>query len=252
MKGLINGALRSKSTQFRKLRTSDFQRIVTQMEGEGRSKSTCQKVVQLLGQLSKWAMQEQIVATNYAQFVVVRAQQKSQRTAFDPEQIDAIRRSGHIAAPIALILLGSGCRPVELFSVPLSDCHDSYFIGGSKTNAGRGRVIAVSPLGLDAYQNLLASAKRKGCEKLIDAYDGNKTVSNFSKRDFSELMSKIGCTGMTTYNCRHTFATLAVKNSVDPALLKRIMGHADISTTDKFYTHLDTDDILKAISAVTA
>ncbi len=43
---------------FRKLRTEDFQAIITEQEAAGKSKSTCEKLVQLFGQLSKWAIRE--------------------------------------------------------------------------------------------------------------------------------------------------------------------------------------------------
>lgn len=51
---------------FRKLRTEDFQAIITEQEAAGKSKSTCEKLVQLFGQLSKWAIREGIATTNYA------------------------------------------------------------------------------------------------------------------------------------------------------------------------------------------
>ena len=43
-----------------------------------------------------------------------------------------------------------------------------------------------------------------------------------------------------------TFTTQAVRAGIDPQTLKRMLGHADLSTTDKYYTHLDLNDILSA------
>ncbi len=121
-----------------------------------------------------------------------------------------------------------------------------YFISGSKTEAGRNRVIPVCPIGQTAYTQLLQRAKEQGAKRLIDAYTGNKTATNFAKRDFRDLMSEIGAVDMTPYNCRHTFSTLAVRAGVKPELLQKIMGHADYSTTVGVYTHLDKDDIVAA------
>ncbi len=61
-------------------------------------------------------------------------------------------------------------------------------------------------------------------------------------------MEELGTPAYTPYDCRHTFITKATKSGIDPQILRRMVGHADLSTTDKFYTHLDTADILKAIS----
>lgn len=61
-------------------------------------------------------------------------------------------------------------------------------------------------------------------------------------------MEELGTPAYTPYDCRHTFITKATKSGIDPQILRRMVGHTDLSTTDKFYTHLDTADILKAIS----
>lgn len=236
---------------FRKLRTSDFQGIIMEMEEKGLSNASCAKVLQLFGQLSAWAIREEICHTDYSRFVQLTPQQKTEKRVFSAEQIAALQSSALPAAKIALLLIATGCRPNELFSVPLSNCFGSYFISGSKTEAGRNRIIPVSALGLPAYQSLLASATQNGCAKLIDAYAGNHTYSNFAKRDWKELMASLGIEGMTPYNCRHTFATLAVKSGVKPEILQRILGHSDYNTTATIYTHLDIAVILEESKKVT-
>lgn len=226
---------------FRKLRTSDFQAIINEMEDKGLSKSSCGKVVQLFGQLSKWAIQEEICHTNYAQFVTISATQKSEKKPFTTEQIQAIQKATSPAKDIALVLIATGCRPNELFSAKTADCHDNYFISGSKTEAGRDRVIPVSSLGLEAYRRLLSSAG----ESLIDGYSGNREYRNFAKRDWKKLMEEVKICGMSPYNCRHTYSTLAVQAGVKPEILQKIMGHADYNTTLGVYTHLDLPSILE-------
>lgn len=236
--------------KFRHLRKSDFQAVIIRMEEAGKSKSSCEKVKQLFGQLSKWAMDECIINQNHSRNVTITASQKGLQKPFTEAQIQAMQVSGHRAAAIALILIATGARPNELFKVPLDQCYDDYFIGGSKTDAGTNRVIAVSPVGLAAYRALLSAARSKVCSRLIDGYEGNKDTTNFRKRDFHDLMEQLGCPEMTPYACRHTFTTLAVKSGVKPELLRRMVGHSDIKVTDKYYTHLDKDDILAEISKI--
>lgn len=237
--------------KFRSLRKSDFQSVILKLEAAGKSKSSCEKVLQLFGQLSKWAVDECIINQNYAQNVRTTAQQKSTRQPFTNADIKAMQQSSNPAADIALILIATGARPNELFSVPLMNCYEEYFIGGSKTEAGRNRVIPVSPVGITAYQKLRQKAIDNRCQYLIDAYSGNRTTSNYTKRDFKSLMTEIGRQGMTTYNCRHTFVTLAVTAGIPQAQLMQIVGHVDASTTDR-YTHMDAQSLVAAVSKVTA
>lgn len=240
--------------KFRTLRKSDFTAVLLAMEEAEMSKSSCEKVKQLFGQLSKWAMDEGIINQNHSKNVKTAAEQKSIKKAFTEDQIKAIHNATGRARIIALILIATGARTIELFNVPLCDCHDNYFISGSKAKKGREvklRVIPVSDIGLAAYQELLSCARASGGRRLIDGYAGNRTSVNFQKRDFRELMAEIGAEDdMTPYNCRHTFSTMAVKAGITPQLLCRMMGHEDIKTADKHYTHLDAEDILREISKV--
>lgn len=232
--------------RFRSLRTSDFQKVIIDMEAKGLSKSSCEKVLQLFGQLSEWAIREGICHVNYSKFCTIAATQKSKGKVFPAEAIQAIQDSGDPAADITMILMATGCRGNELFTVPLSNCAERYFIGGSKTDTGRNRVIPVAPDGLAAYQRLLTAARSSGSKRLIDGYAGNKTYANFAKREFKTLMEKLELHGYTPYDCRHTFTTQAIRAGMDKQTLRRILGHADLATTDKYYTHLGLDDILKA------
>lgn len=229
---------------FRKLRASDFQDVIIIMEANGLSRASCEKVVQLFGQLSKWAMREDICSTNYSRLLSLSPADPKKKSVFSVDQIETIARTPHPAADIALILISTGCRPNELFKAAVENCHDNYFISGSKTEAGKDRVIPVSPLGIDAYQRLLKKAISSGTQKLIDAYKGNHTYDNFAKRDWKKLMELVEIEGMTPYNCRHTFATMAVQAGVKPEMLQRMLGHADYSTTVDVYTHLQIADLL--------
>lgn len=235
--------------KYRSLRASDFQRIIIEMERKDLSKSSCEKVMQLFGQMGAWAMREDVVQKNYAQYCKTVALQKTEGIVLNVKTINAIRKSTNHAADIVLIFLATGCRPNELFNAKTANCHDSYFIGGSKTEAGRNRVIAVASIGMAAYHRMLENARNQGAELLIGGYDGNKCYTNFVKREFKQLVKEVG-TDFTPYDCRHTFATQAKRSGIDPQTLRRMLGHANLSTTDKYYTHLDTDDILAGISAV--
>lgn len=238
-----------KDKRWRTLRTSDFQQVIIAMEEKGLSKSSCEKVLQLFGQLSDWAIREEICQTNYARFCTIVAEQKSEGIVLYPETISRIQKSKLPAADIVLILLATGCRGNELFNALTENCMPTYFIGGSKTDTGRNRIIPVSNIGLQSYQSLLREAKKAGYRYLIEAYKGNRSYGNFAKREFKELVAVVG-QEFTPYDCRHTFATQAKRSGVDPQTLRRILGHASLSTTDKYYTHMGLDDLLAASTQI--
>lgn len=236
--------------QMRKILRSDYQAAVIALEVQGKSKSSCDKLRGLLSQLGRWAMDEGITLTNPAEDLTTVAKQKNTREVFTEEDIKAMKKSKLHAADVALILVSCGCRPGELFTVPLVNCREDHFIGGSKTEAGRNRVIPIGPDGLAAYKKIRAKALSDGAAYLIDGYEGkNKTAPNYTKRDWRELMKEIGRDGMTPYCCRHTFITRAIRAGVDLPVLESIVGHVDRETT-KVYTHLHADDLVAAVQVI--
>ncbi len=236
--------------QMRKILRSDYQACIIALEMQGKSKSTCNKLRVLLGQLGRWAMEEGITLMNPAEDLNTVAKQKTTREIFTETDIQAIKKSTLHAADIALILISCGCRPGELFSVPLVNCREDHFIGGSKTEAGRNRVIPIGPDGIKAYQKIRSKAIQEGGSLLIDGYDGqNKTAPNFTKRDWRELMEEIGRQGMIPYSCRHTFITRAIRSGMELPVLEAIVGHVDRETT-KIYTHLHAEDLVEAVQAI--
>lgn len=237
--------------KMRKILRSDYQAAIILLEEKGMSKSSCQKLRVVLGMLGRYAMEEGITIGNPAENLNTTAKQKSERKTFSEKQIKDIKKSKLPGAKVALILISCGCRPGELFKAPLADCHEGYFIGGSKTEAGKNRVIPIGPDGLESYDEIRRKAQGSGGELLIDGYEGNKTAENFAKkgRDWDKLMEEIGCAGMTPYSCRHTFITRAIRSGVDLPKLEAIVGHVDRETT-KLYTHLNANDLVESVQGM--
>ena len=234
--------------KIRNILRSDYQALIIAQEEQGKSKGTCNKLRVVLNMLGRWAYEEGITTTNNADSLTTSAKQLSVREIFLEADIDAIQNSKVNAADVALVLIASGCRPGELFKVPLVDCYDDYFIGGSKTEAGKNRVIPVGTDGLAAYQKIKKEAQAKGAALLIEGYNGSHVYNNYAKREWKELMEEIGRPGFTPYSCRHTFITNAIKGGMDLPVLEAIVGHLDRETT-RIYTHLRADDLVEAVQS---
>lgn len=235
--------------KMRRILRSDYQAAIIKLEVEGKSKGTCQKLRVLLGMLGRWAKDEEITLNNPAEALNTTAKQKTTREIFLEAEIDSIKQARSGAKDIALILISCGCRPGELFKVPLSDCYDDHFVGGSKTEAGKNRVIPIGPDGLEAYTRMRQAAIDKGGKLLVDGYKGSHDANNFGKREWRRLMEEIGRPGTVPYCCRHTFITRAIRAGVDLPVLEAIVGHVSRETT-RIYTHLQAGDLVEAVQGM--
>lgn len=228
--------------QFRSLKTADFQAIIDQREGK--SHSTLSKDKQLVTQMSDWAIREEIITTNFATFVKLPKPQKKEKEIFTDLEIKKLEEDESEAAKIVMMLICTGMRIGELFSLPLEDYHDTYCIGGVKTEAGRNRVIPIRPDGREYFRYFADQAKGP---LLLSGYVGQKVAANFRRRDYYPLLDRLGIDRKSPHATRHTYASRARSDGMRPEILQKILGHADYSTTANIYVHSDIHELLEAV-----
>ena len=228
---------------FRSLRTADFQAVLD--PHMTKSHSTVNKYKQLITQMSSWAIREELISTNFAKFVRLPENVKKEKEIFSDAEIQKLEADGSDAAKIVLMLLYTGMRIGELFSLPLSDYHESYVVGGEKTEAGRNRIIPIRPEGKQCFAYF---AKQATGELLLSGYDGQKVPANFRRRDYYPLLERLGIEPKTPHATRHTYASRGVKEGLPPEMLQKILGHADYSTTANIYTHIDAQTLVDAVT----
>jgi integrase len=230
--------------KFRSLRTADFQAVIDQHMSK--SHSTVNKYKQLITQMSTWAVREEICTTNFARFVKLPENVKKEKDVFTSAEIKKLEKDGSDAAKIVLMLLATGMRIGELFSLPLKDYHKDYVVGGEKTEAGRNRIIPIRPEG-KAYFEYFAQ-KAEG-DLLLSGYEGQKVPANFRRREYYPLLEKLKIAKKTPHATRHTYATRAVKEGLAPEYLQKILGHANYATTADVYTHIDAETLVGAVTS---
>jgi len=228
--------------KFRDLRTADFQEIIDKHMNQ--SHSTVSKHKQLITQMSQWAIREELIATNFASFVKLPENAKKEKEVFSDSDIEKLEADRSETAKIVLMLIYTGMRIGELFSLPLSDYRETYVVGGEKTEAGRNRIIPIKPEGRQYFQYFKERAEG---ELLISGYAGQKVPNNFRKRDYYPLLKKLGIAKKTPHATRHTYASRARKAGMPPEILQKILGHADYNTTANIYVHTDIEELIKAV-----
>ena len=142
------------------------------------------------------------------------------------------------------MLIYTGMRIGELFTLPLEDYHETYVVGGEKTEAGRNRVIPIRPEGRGYFQYF---AKRASGPLLLSGYTGDRIASNFRRRNYYPLLDRLGIERKTPHAPWHTYASRARKAGMPPEILQKILGHADYNTTANIYVHTDIDELIKSV-----
>ncbi len=228
--------------KFRELRTSDFQAVIDRYMNK--KHSTVSKYKQLITQMSQWAIREELITTNFATFVRLPENVKVEKEIFSDADIKKLEANGSETAKIILMLIYTGMRIGELFALPIQDYHETYVVGGEKTEAGRNRVIPIRPEGRAYFKYFVDNASGP---LLLSGYTGSTDISNFRKREYYPLLEKLGIERKTPHATRHTYASRARKAGMAPEILQKILGHSNYSTTANIYVHTDITELVKAV-----
>lgn len=247
-----------KNKKMRDIKTSHFQYCVD-LAAEKYSRAICEKIKSLAHQLCAYAMQEDLINKNYAEFIQLPAVVEPDTAPFTEQEIKLLLENDNDdVCKIILILIYTGFRPTEFFNLEIKNIDiDNMFIrGGSKTEAGKNRIVPISSK-IENYVSYFYEIAIKNNQKyLIVNSRGNRfDVNNFRNRYFYKTLQKIGVLKddsdrhVTPYSTRHTFATLCDKADIDDNLVIKMIGHTSKKTT-QIYIHKTESDMKEAIEAI--
>ena len=80
------------------------------------------------------------------------------KTYSQSKKLKNSKKDGSETAKIILMLLSTGMRIGELFYLPITRYYKNYVIGGSKTEAGRNRIIPIRPEGREHFSYFASRA----------------------------------------------------------------------------------------------
>lgn len=251
--------------KMRELKTADYQHCIDEC---CKGRATCEKIRNLCSQLCKFAMQNDIIDKNYAEFLVLPKQHKKEKEIFTKEELNVLwQHSDDERVQIILILCYTGFRIGELFDIKKDNVHlnEKYIIGGKKTKAGTNRFVPIADCIKDFIKKLY---DKSTTDKLI-----NETIDHFRRKSFYAVLYELGIIKeppvekiytdkkggkhkyyefenprLTPHCTRHTFASLCVEAGVSPENLQKIIGHAKYETTADIYVHKTNEQLISAIA----
>lgn len=235
--------------RFIDLKVTHLQKVV---DGANKSYPTLKKLKTLLNQMYEFAMQNDIVDKNYAQFLNIGSPEKSKLhkpfTAKELKKLwDHVDDMEYI--DIILISIYSGVRPGELIILETSSINieERYMIGGIKTESGKDRVIPISRK-IEKYIENRLKDNTSGY-LILNRLGEPLKYSNYYREIWSNIMEKLEMEHYP-HDTRHTFASLMDDAGANKLAIKRIMGHASQDITDSVYTHKNIESLIAAVDLI--
>ena len=235
--------------KMKDLRTLELQNFINSLSHL--STGSLKLIKSFIGMLFKEAMEMDIIIKDYSQFIKLpKHKVKIERKVFTDEEIallwSNVDRIDYIDT--ILILIYTGMRINELLKLKKIsiDLRQNIITGGSKTEAGKNRIIPIHPKILP----LIIKRMNNKTEYLVPNRRGTNyyKYSNFRRFEFIRIMELLGMEH-TIHDTRHTFATLISDVSNNEGAITEIIGHTNINMTRK-YIHTNIEKIRAEIEKI--
>ena len=235
--------------KFKELRAGHIQSVIDACHKKGMSRSSLHKIKVVSTMLFSYAMQNDIVNKNYAEFVRLPKESKEEKQIFTDIEIQKLEKADMPWVDTILILIYTGMRINELLGLTRFgvDLENQTITGGLKTDAGKNRIIPIHP---KIIKHVKAWHDKNG-DYLICNNNGQRISDKlYREKYYYPALAKLEIRKLTPHCCRHTCASLLHRGGADTKSIQMLMGHTKYSFTADTYTHVNIEDLKTAISKI--
>lgn len=244
---------------FRKLASITVDDLQECLDECPKGKRTKENMRSLCGLLYKYAIPRRLADLNMAQYLTLRGEESGTKEALPLEALEILmEKAGEVyGADYVACQCYLGFRPSELLALDIKDYNREgrAFVGGAKTEAGKNRVVTVSPK-IQPFIDRLTERKIAG--PVFCAPGGGAMSIQEYRALFYQVLEQCGIENpiqivdgrnrkkYTPHSCRHTFATLMKRIDAPDKDKLELMGHTSTEML-RHYQDVDLED-LRAIT----
>ena len=182
---------------------------------------------------------------------VGKKEKSTKHIPFTDKEIEILKTlpKTKLIVKLIMIFLYTGMRPNEGLNIETTNVFidKGYMIGGSKTEAGRNRII---PIHSDIKQFIIELYDTNNKYLIVNENTKQKMSYDTYQKMFDALMQNLNL-DHTPYDTRHTFATKCAKAGINDVIIKIIIGHSLANdVTNNIYIHRDVEMLRKEIEKI--
>ena len=259
--------------------------IINKLKEDGYSYQTVRHVYSQLGSIFKYAALRGKVNTNPMAEVVLPKktlfQNKETRYLSENERkalVDTCymhNKNGSFFfknGPFYVFIMYTGCRIGEAIALKWSDIdldnrtvtigrtmitvrntdnHTSTRRDQNSTKNGVTRTVYLSDMALQALLDIKATHKYDPNGYILPGTHTDKPITYVTAHGaFKRIIKQAGIEDCSIHSLRHTFVSLMINNNIPIPLVADMVGHTNINTTMKVYTHLLKETQRKSMEVI--
>ena len=247
-------------TMLEDVRSVHIKRFLVGKAEAGRKPQYINDLLKAFKVFFKYCVQEEHIKTDPCAKVHNVKQTKVKIRTFNEEEIRGMlnyfsgRKYTDIRNKTMLALFfDTGMRLNEVLTLKQEQIHDDYILVHGKGN--KERLVPVSPylsklllkyrVVKDSYFHINIIPQ----SYVFVSYRGEQLTQQAVSNMLKEAAEAVGVRKdirVSPHTCRHTFAHLQLKNGLDLYSLSRLMGHENISITQRYLDGIRDDEVLTA------
>ena len=241
----MHGAIKHlKKLHYLKIDQITLRMIQDVFDEDGSNHSTQVHMKTICTKVFRYAVVNQCIERNddYTSYIrIAKYEESDMHRPYTINEILALKKTDTPEAHIMLIFIYTGVRINELLNINRDNIHIdekcdddgterliSYMITGSKTKAGKNRIVPIH----DDIKQFVIDELLKPEKRLVDV-----TYANFTTRTVLIKVNKLLNTHHTMHDTRKTFATLCQMNNLNVYIRKKVLGHRMNDITFDVYTN---------------
>lgn len=241
----MHGAIKHlKKLHYLKIDQITLRMIQDVFDEDGSNHSTQVHMKTICTKVFRYAVVNQCIERNddYTSYIrIAKYEESVMHRPYTINEILALKKADTPEAHIMLIFIYTGVRINELLNINRDNIHIdekcdddgterliSYMITGSKTKAGKNRIVPIH----DDIKQYVIDELLKPEKRLVDV-----TYANFTTRTVLIKVNKLLNTHHTMHDTRKTFATLCQMNNLNVYIRKKVLGHRMNDITFDVYTN---------------
>ena len=247
-------------TPISEIDVDDLQECIDECPHGKRTRENMRAVV---GLTYKYGIPRNVIPNNLnlGPFLKVDGDEAAHRESFSEAQVEKIKKACGVVpqAEIVLIMIYLGFRPSEFLQIRTEnmDLDNKYVIGGAKTEAGKQRIVTISPTIFHLCEEIMP---KEGY--FIGGEEKPVRLQYFTEEWFYPILDDIGIQNpvveisggkkrrkYTPHSCRHTFATLMKRVEGNSKDKLELIGHTSEEML-RYYQDVDLTDLKKITDAI--
>ena len=243
------------------IRTAQWQKMLDRICQSGKSSSTIKKVRLLMNRLGEYAVENDIIDKNYANFTKLPKFKSAEKDIINDVELKKIEKGVKNKTGISDIILFmcyTGWRIQEVCNLTVFDfnAEEHTLTGGVKTEAGKNRTVFIPDKVIGIVQRY---ASLNGPALFCWDCDGelHPFTTKRLRAEFYNTLDTLGIQSaeaepkrLTPHSTRHTYNSMLNRAGVDTATRMKLMGQVSEVTNQRVYTHTDLEQMKKAVSAL--